>query len=122
MNYYRNLVILFLFFNPIFGFSQNLQNLDLKYGFNKFKLESSIQNYSKDLKYKFTDRKTGTVYYTYEKKDINIFGYNEIENIGLGFYKDRLYVINIDMTPINKDNVYNTVYSKLKELFGYPTT
>ncbi len=107
---------------PLFCFSQNLQNLDLKYGFNKFKLESSYSSYSKDLKYKLTDKKNGAIYYTYAKKDINIFGYNEIEEIALGFYKGRLYTISIYMNPIDNENVYKTVYSKLKELFGYPTT
>jgi hypothetical protein len=117
----KYILVFFLIANPIFCLSQNLKNLDLKYGFNKFKLESSIQNYSKDLKYKMTDRKTGTVIYTYEKRDINIFGYNEIEKIELGFYKDRMYAISIELNPIYKDEMYNTIYSKLKDLFGYPT-
>ncbi len=119
MNHLRNLGILFLFFNPIFGFSQNLQNLDLKYGFNKFKLESSIQNYSNDLVYISVDKVSGVKFYSYTKKDISVFGFKDVKQIWLGFYKDKLY--NIDVVLNGGDTMYSTIVPKLIELFGTPT-
>lgn len=117
----KNLVLSLLILIPIIGKSQNLNNLDEKYGFNKFKLESSFQNYSKSLELMFPDDKTGVKYYKYVKKDISVFGITDIEQIGLGFYKDKLYTIDIVLNPYNRDEVYKTISTKLKELFGYPT-
>ena len=123
MNYYRNLVILFLFFNPNFGFSQNLQNLDLKYGFNKFKLGGSFDNYKKDLEFlDFPINESGVKYYKYIKRDVSIFGYKDIRQIGLGFYKNKLYTIDILLNQNFDENMFSTILSNLKNLFGYPTT
>lgn len=114
--------LLLLLLISISGFAQNLSNLDEKYGFNKFKLGSSIQSYNKDLEFLFPDKKTGTKYYKYIKKDISIFGYTNIDQIGLGFYKDKLYTIDIVLNPNGNDDMYLSILSKLKGLFGYPTT
>ena len=103
------------------GFSQNLQNLDEKYGFNKFKLESSINLYQKDLVYKTSDQ-NGVKYYEYKKQDINVFGFSKVKEIGLLFYRDKLYCINIDLSTSYNDDMFSTISSKLKDLFGDPTT
>lgn len=66
---FRFLLFFYFFSNQIY--SQNLSNLDKKYGFNKFKLESSIDIYKSDLKYFYTDKdvfKDGVKYYIYNKK------------------------------------------------------
>ena len=118
----KHFVIVLMFFYPVFCFSQNLENLDLKYGFNKFTLGSPIQTNNKDLEYLDFDNKTGVKYYKYTKKDISIFGFTEIEQINLGFYKDKLYTIDIVLNPYSNDKMYSTILSKLKDLFGYPTS
>jgi hypothetical protein len=106
---------------PSIIFSQNLNNLDEKYGFNKFKLGNSFQFYSKDIDYVVTD-KSGVKYYKYKRNDISVFGFTSIEEIGLGFYKDKLYTIDIVLNPKYNEEMYSVIFSKLKELFGYPTT
>lgn len=115
--------ILFLII-PLISFSQNLENLDIKYGFNKFKLEGSLQTYIKDLQYSYTSTSnTNLKVYKYKKKDINVFGITDIKEIGLLFYKDKLYTIQIVFNlSSSSDKTYSTVLSKLVELFGTPTT
>jgi hypothetical protein len=116
----KKLLCLLLLSMPVF--SQNLQNLDEKYGFNKFKLESSILNYSNNLEFKFTAKKTGVKYYKYIKKEFSIFGFTDINQIGLGFYKDRLYTISIELNSIDgEEDAFNSILEKLIELFGFPT-
>ena len=112
------LVVLLLL--PFFCYSQNLDNLDLKYGFNKFKLGTSFSSYKNDLKFFFTAPSSGTKYYRYLKKDIKIFGYDNVNEIKLGFYKDKLYVIDIVMNSQNNNEMYSSIYGKLKDLFGNP--
>lgn len=116
----KNILLLFLILS-VSGFSQNLQNLDERYGFNKFKLESSFKLYQKDLVYKTSDQ-NGVKYYEYKKKDINVFGCSDLIAIGLGFYKDKLYTINIDINPSYNNDRYYLILSNLKNLFGYPTS
>lgn len=113
---------LLLLLISISGYSQNLNNLDEKYGFNKFKLGSLYQNYQKDLNFLFKDDETGVNFYKYTKKDINVFGFTNIKEIGLGFYKDKLYTINIDINPTYNDDMYHSILSNLKKIFGYPTS
>ena len=98
----KNIVLVFLFFIPLIGISQNLNNLDEKYGFNKFKLETSFQTYNKDLEFIYTDKKTGSKHYKYIKKDVSVFGYNDIEHIGLVFYKNKLYQVYIKINLKDK--------------------
>jgi hypothetical protein len=112
----RPVIIALLFFVFFKGFSQNLDNLDEKYGFNKFKLESPIQNYIKDCKYMFTSKKTGNVLYKYIRKDIDVFGI-EIESLVLVFHKNKLYTIEIKVNPAN-DSIYGKITSELAKLFG----
>jgi hypothetical protein len=117
----KKIVLLLLLIKSVFGFSQNLENLDDKYGFNKFKLGSSYQSYSKDLEFQFSDDETGAKAYKYTKKDISIFGFSKVNEINLVFYRDKLYTININLIPSYSDDMFSTILSKLKDLFGYPT-
>lgn len=114
--------LLLLIFLPTIGYSQNLNNLDEKYGFNKFKLESRYENFKSDLTYLFTDNevyKDGVKYYKYNKNDVSVFGNKFISEIGLGFYKGKLYTINIDMGMMT-DTELSRIFSKFVDLFGEP--
>lgn len=115
------ILIIILFFFQLVTYSQNLENLDSKYRFNKFKLESTYQSYSKDLDFVLDDKSTGVKFYNYTKKDISIFGFTDIKQLVLGFYKNKLYNISITLGPTSDENTYKIILSKLKELFGYPT-
>lgn len=111
------IILLFtsLFFSITFSFSQNLANLDSKYGINKFKLESSYDLYKKDLEYKSTN---GNVKF-YKVKEFlayNILGKDAME-IGLAFYKNKLYSIGINLLTF-KDKEYLEILAKLENLFG----
>ena len=113
--------LLLLLLISISGFTQNLSNLDEKYGFNKFKLENSFYVYQKDLLYKTSDQ-NGVKYYDYKKKDVNVFGCSDLIGVLLGFYKDKLYTISIDINPTDNNDRYYSILSNLKNLFGYPTS
>ena len=115
------MIFLLLLIKSVYGFSQNLENLDDKYGFNKFKLGSSYQSYSKDLEFIFSGDQPDIKFYKYTKKDISIFGFSKISEIHLGFYRDKLFNIDIDLNPTYNDDMFTTILSKLKDLFGYPT-
>ena len=111
------IILLFttLFFSITFSFSQNLANLDSKYGINKFKLESSYDLYKKDLEYKSIN---GDVKF-YKVKNFlayNILGKDAME-IGLAFYKNKLYSISINLLTL-KDKEYIEILAKLENLFG----
>ena len=114
---YFGLVLLLTF--SLVSYSQNLENLDLKYGFNKFKLGGSFESYKKDLEFlNFPKNNSGVRYYNYKKKDISIFGFTDIDQIGLGFYKDKLYSVDIVLNPHFKKNMFSTILSNLENLFG----
>ena len=94
--------------------AQNLSNLDAKYGIKKFKLETSYENYKSNLELELDGK---VKYYKYVGKDIqSVFGLR-IRKIILGFYKNKLYYIGIeldDSIPIYPDFIYD----ELKKLFG----
>ncbi|MBA7538573.1 hypothetical protein ES705_30850 [subsurface metagenome] len=94
--------------------AQNLSNLDSKYGIKKFKLESSYDNYKSSLELELDGK---VKYYKYVGSDIqSVFG-QDISKVILGFYKNKLYYVNLildDSQPIYSD----LVYDKLKQLFG----
>jgi hypothetical protein len=116
------LILVTLLFIPKLGNSQDLDNLDEKYGFNKFKLESSFENFKSDLIYLFTDDnvyKDGVKYYKYKKRDVSVFGYKNLNEVGLGFYKNKLYTINLDLGVV-PDVEFSRIYLKLVDLFGEP--
>ncbi len=104
----------FILFLNVTG--QNLENLDNKMGFNKFKLESSYDKYKANLK--LTIKETnGVNFYDYVGGDIkSVFGVL-VKQINLAFYKGKLYSISIefDYTSEEEDLV---LQRHLKELFG----
>jgi hypothetical protein len=101
-----------------FVFCQDLQNLDKKMGFNKFKLESKFDNYKAQLSLLTTD-KDGVKFYEYSSNDIpHIFGIPFKNKITLGFYKNLLYSISIGFT-YTTENDDLILQEKFKNLFGY---
>lgn len=108
-------ILLFLLL-PFSVLCQDLNNLDNKMGFNKFKLESSYDLYKSQLSYYITGYDK-VVYYKYTGTDIlrvfNVF----VKEINLGFYNNSLYTISIKFISINKYNEL-TLQNKLQDLFG----
>ncbi|RCU42313.1 hypothetical protein EIZ47_10225 [Chryseobacterium lacus] len=99
------------------AYSQTLNQLNIKYGVSKFKLESSKSLYLSDLLYKFGDN---VQYYSYIKGDIKeILGY-DVKDIHLGYYNNKLYYIGF----VFEENFHHTdiVYNKLKNLYGPETS
>ncbi len=102
----------------ISSFCQDLSNLDIKFGINRFKLESSFELYKTKLTYKF-DGNEKVKYYYYSGKDITeLFGVT-IDRITLGFYNKKLYTISYFFKPITNLNE-KVILSRLKDLFGTP--
>ena len=101
-----------------FSSGQNRSNLDSKFGINKFKLESSYELYQSKLKYDF-DGNDKVKYYLYTGGDIReLFG-TEVNRIGLGFYKGKLYTISYSFNPATEFHE-TIIFNKLKDLFGVP--
>lgn len=112
----KQFIIILLFVFPNLIYSQSLSNLNIKYGINKFKLESPYSIQSSNLDYKFGDE---VEYYNYTKNDISkILNYN-VRQINLGYFNKKLYYIGIvfDTSYHHKDLVHN----KLVNLFGKET-
>ena len=115
----KYLLLVNLFFTlPLFSKGQNLDALDKKMGFNKFKLGSTFNDYASDLKYVFSGPNNDK-YYRYNKKDIKQLFDSKIKEIDLGFYKNKLYTISIFFEIITEDESKN-ILAKLMELFGIP--
>lgn len=94
--------------------AQTLSNLDLKYGMNKFRLESSYSTYQANLKLTLDGK---VKYYEYTGSDISSIFDCKIKKIILGFYKNKLYYIKFDLNeeyPLYVD----LIYDKLEQLFG----
>lgn len=95
--------------------SQDLDNLDKKMGFNKFRLESSYEVYKLKLTYDMTGSDKVN-YYKYNDTDIfSVFGVI-IDKIILGFYKDKLYTISIEFFDTDRDEI--KLQNELQDLFG----
>jgi hypothetical protein len=86
------LVVLVIFSQSLF--SQGLKSLDNEFGVKKFKLESSIKLYEKDMTYYWIDEK-GTEYYNYSKEDIKLLFGKNVKNINLAFVDNKLYNITV---------------------------
>lgn len=124
-----NCTIKFLFLLSFFSINfnllgQDLANLDKKYGFNKFKLESNYNLYKDNLKYKNSDPYNDDIkFYDYTRDDDTntLFGFF-VKNINLGFYKKQLYVITIEFLAVVEDYKQKRIQYELKEIFGYQGT
>lgn len=97
--------------------AQTSSNLDLKYGINKFKLESHYSNYKANLKLSASISQNIKVY-EYMGNDIKILFGQEISEINLFFYKDKLNSIHF-LFGIHDNIDFDMIYSSLEKLFGY---
>ena len=100
-----------------FGFSQNLNKLDIKYGFNKFKLETSYNLLKSQLE--LFDNIDNFKYCIYKGKDIeSVFGV-KVKKVTLTFYKNQLFQINIFFDEdVDKYLYKDYVVEKLMSLYG----
>ena len=129
LKYYSNYAIL----NPILkwivalnltlvgnSFAQNINNLDKKYGINKFKLETAFDLYKENCELDLT-ADDGVKYYKYTRWfDVVIFGEHASSAI-LGFYKNKLYTVSIDLSLTDTKSVLY-LRKNLEELFGLGIT
>jgi hypothetical protein len=116
----KSLLIFVIGIFSISAISQNLQNLDKKYGINIFKLGSPYTQYASNCNYEFTS-KDGVKYYFY-KKPLNVKIFNFFaDSVLLGFYKDKLYTISIDLMLLISDDDVKSLLKNLEGLFGKGT-
>lgn len=105
-----------------FGFAQNLDKLDQKYGYLKFKLGTSETNY-KNLKLdeNFSKKYQNLKVYEYLGNDIKyIFGI-EITTINLYFFQHKLFAILLyfgDEVNAYTEEQYEHVNNSLEYLYG----
>jgi len=115
----KSLLLIFLAYLVVQpAFSQDLDNLDSKFGVNKFKLESDISLYKGNLAFdlKGDDK---VAYYMYKGNDFkSLFGV-ALSYCALGFYENKLYSISIQFGLLPKRDE-DLLHYKLKELFGVP--
>jgi hypothetical protein len=111
----KNLILLSCLLKIVFVSSQNLSNLDAKYGINKFKLESNFELYKKDLEYKGESNGL-KLYYFKNLKSIKILD-KDLTELSFTFYKNKLHSISIVLKTF--DNIeQREVLKKLENLFG----
>ena len=111
----KNLIIFLTLLNFTFVTSQNLTNLDSKYGINKFKLESNFELFKKDLEFK-SESKGLKLYYFKNLKSIKILD-KDLSELSLTYYKNKLHSISISFKTFNNSDRF-AVLSKLENLFG----
>jgi len=106
--------IFLLFICAFSGISQDISNLDEKYGIKKFKLESNYSELQNSLELDID----GTVrYYKYIGGDVTSIFETKVKEIILGYYNNQLYYIGIILD--DSSQIYpDIIYDKLKTLFG----
>ncbi|MEX2234139.1 MAG: hypothetical protein WD824_18375 [Cyclobacteriaceae bacterium] len=113
----KSIILFIVWITGISASGQNIQNLDQKYGINIFKLGSTFSTYSGDCTFE-AEGKDGVKYYQYSKWfNIKIFNSSAGKEVKLGFYKDKLYTVSIDLLLLNDDE-YNSLLRDLESLFG----
>ena len=118
------LIVFFLYFFNHATFSQDLSNLDMKFGFNKFKLESSYEMYKSKLTPRLTSSGKilkgydGVKYYDYTGEDIKLVFGAFVKIVNLGFFNNKLYTISVEFIATS-DEDENRIKEGLKDLFGY---
>lgn len=105
-----------LFFCSFNIYCQTNSNLDIKNGFNKFKLGSDISLNKSKLKFHVKD-KNNVSFYKYKGQDIiSVFGV-KIQEISVGYYKNKLYTISVDFGSI-ENNISGKIIKELNKIFG----
>lgn len=102
--------------------AQNVNNLEIKYGFKQFKFgisPSLIKNISKDERQ--ADKNKNISVYTYNGEDLKYLYNVEVEKLSLTFYKNKLYSIIISFGSLEReysDKEFNLVQYSLEKVFG----
>lgn len=120
------IIVLSLLVNFAFSQINEISNLDLKYGLNKFKLEDSYfkyKNQTKLIEYVgvYVAPKKDTKEYYYTGKDIVKILDHSVSEIKLIFIKDKLSSIHVFFNANLTDYQNNRIYEKLEALFGTPS-
>lgn len=113
---FRTLLFILFLLNFSLIYCQDLTNLDNKFGFKKFKLETPLNLYSKQLKFHLKGY-DNVMYYDYIGNDIGLVFGGIVKKINLGFYNQKLYTISIEL--ITDDNDDKRIQKELINLFGY---
>lgn len=117
----KTLLLVLLQILCIGSFCQSVENLDAKYGFNKFKFGTSKSLYGKDLVLVYNINPQDKLkFYKYTGRNIQKVFEIFVDRIELGYYKDQLYHIGIIFNTQNQYYKYQ-IYDKLKSLFGAGT-
>lgn len=98
--------------------AQDTHNLDAKYGFNKFKLETPLTQLKPVCKYLSSFEGADMYRYTGSKIE-GIFGYFNVKTLNLYFYKGKLKEIEIFFGSLTVENI-DYINGKLYGLYGYP--
>lgn len=102
------------------GQFQGLENLDMKYGFNKFKLEEPFTKYSSSSKFLYNGPEKGVKTYEYVGPKIEgVFGYFTPKIVNLSFYNEKLSAIEIQFETLSKPNE-QFILMELVKLFESP--
>lgn len=102
------------------GQFQGLENLDSKYGFNKFRLEEPFAKYSSTCNFLYNGLEKGVKTYEYTGPKIDgVFGYFSLKRVNLSFYNDKLSEIEIQFENISKPNE-KIILTELMKLFESP--
>lgn len=113
---FHTLLFIFSLLSFSLIYSQDLTNLDNKFGFKKFKLETPYNLYSKQLKFHLKGY-DNVMYYEYVGNDIGIVFGGIVKKINLGFYNQKLYTISIELITDDTDD--KRIQRELIGLFGY---
>ncbi len=113
---YQTLFLIYFHLSFSLIYSQDLTNLDNKFGFKKFKLETPFNLYSKQLKFHLKGY-DNVIYYEYVGNDIDLVFGGIVKKINLGFYNQKLYTISIELITDDTDD--KRIQRELIGLFGY---
>lgn len=98
--------------------AQDINNLDSKYGFNKFKLETPLSQLKSKCKY-LSSFERADMYRYIGPKIRGVFGYFEVETLNLKFYKGKLMEIEINLGSLTSENT-SYIDKELFILYGNP--
>jgi hypothetical protein len=112
--------IIVVFFIQSYAFTQTIDKLDEKYGFEILKFGTSPDYYLGKLKEDTTNlfKNQGISEYTYMDSDMGYVYNVKTKKVDLTFYKNQLMNIQIEFSETFSINDYNTVLSALQKLFG----
>lgn len=114
----KKTITLFFLLITLIANGQDTNNLDVKYGFNKFKLETPFTQLKSVCKYLSSFE--GADMYRYTGSQIEgIFGYFNVKTLNLYFYKGKLKEIEIIFGSLTIEN-NEYINRKLLGLYGYP--